>query len=123
MIKKLVEDLRNKHHQHSPDESPANASFKKETDHLQEDNKNKTEIIKILSKQTNTDKRNKQPIQTKFTKKQVPYTKPPLTTICSFEKIHHQLTAKLINKKGALDTTSLLIGKRVIPFLSSVVAW
>lgn len=29
VIKKSVEDIRNKHHQHTPDKSPANASSRK----------------------------------------------------------------------------------------------
>ena len=41
VIKKLVQDLSYKHHQHTPDESPANASFKEELDDLREDNKNR----------------------------------------------------------------------------------
>ena len=49
-----MEDLRNKHHQHTPDKSPTKAFFKEEIDYLQEE-ENKREIIKILSRQKNTE--------------------------------------------------------------------
>ena len=54
-VKKSEEDLRSKSHQHASDKSPANTSFKEKTDYLREKNKNKTELIKILSRQINID--------------------------------------------------------------------
>ena len=55
VIKKSVEELRNKHHQYNRDKWTANASFKEEIDYLREENKNKTEIMKIMLRQISSE--------------------------------------------------------------------
>lgn len=44
-VKKIsMEDLTNKHHKHTPDESPVDASFKEEIDYLREEKKIKQKL-------------------------------------------------------------------------------
>ena len=118
-----MEGLINKQHLYTPDESAANTSFKEKTDYLREENKNKTNIIKILSRQVNTDTINteikEQTTDTnQIQKKQLQYTKFATTTIGSYRKMRYQSTAKSMAKKRVLETTGLLMGKRIRLFLS-----